>query len=297
MRNFITPFLVSLFTIFTISAQEIDCQVIINADLVNQTNQQIFKTLEQSLREFLNNQSWTNKEVLTQEKVRCSFVFNFTSYTNDQFEGTLQIQSQRPVFDSNYDTPILNFLDKDIVFTYQEFQPLFYNDATFESNLTSLISFYVYVILGLDADSFQPNGGSPYYEQARRITNLAQISKRQGWNQNDGNRNRYWIIDTLLSNTYREFRQTMYDYHRNGLDQMVKDPLLGKKEIIKSVNLLNDLYIRRPNALLLQMFFDSKAVEIVDIFSGGPEVPTAAFVTNLKKIAPFFGPNWKQIKN
>lgn len=297
MRNRILSLLTFLLSFGTSWAQEIDCQIIVNSDLVNQTNQQIFKTLEQSLREFLNTQTWTNTEVLRQERITCSFVFNFTSYADNQFEGTLQINSQRPVFDSNYDSPILNFLDKDILFSYQEFEPLFYNSATFESNLTSLISFYVYVILGLDADSFQLNGGTPYYEQAQRIATLAQVSNLKGWNQNDGNRNRYWIIDTLLSNTYREYRQSLYDYHRNGLDKMTENPLTGKKEIIKAITQLEPLYKRRPNALLLQMFFDSKAKEIVNIFSGGPEVETQDFVFNLKKIAPFFSPNWKQIKN
>ncbi len=296
MRNFF----IAIFLFFSINntlSQEIDCQIVVNSDLVNQTNQQIFKTLEQSLREFLNTQTWTNAEILTQEKITCSLIFTFTAYSDNQFEGTLQIQSQRPIFNSNYDSPMLNFLDKDIVFSYQEFEPLFYNAASFESNLTSLISFYVYLILGLDADSFQQNGGTPYFEQAQRIVNLAQQSKLKGWNQNDGNRNRYWIIDTILSNTYREFRQSIYDYHRKGLDNMTEDPKAGKEAIINVINQLEELYVRRPNALLLQMFFDSKAEEIVNILSGGPEIPTQEVVTKLKKIAPFFGPSWKQIKN
>src|SRR6056300_1990678 len=149
-------FLVSL---IPLKAQELNAQVIVNSDLVNQTNQQIFKTLERSLNEFLNTQVWTNQDLLPQEKITCSFVFNLTNYSNDQFEATLQVQSQRPVFDSNYDSPVLNFLDKDIVFTYQEFQPLFFNRASFESNLVSLISFYAYIILSIDADSFALYGG------------------------------------------------------------------------------------------------------------------------------------------
>ena len=149
-----------------LQAQELNAQVIVNSDLVNQTNQQIFKTLERSISEFINTQVWSNQEFLNQEKISCSFVFNLSGYSNDQFEATLQVQSQRPVFDSNYDSPVLNFLDKDIVFSYQEFQPLFYNQTSFESNLISLISFYAYIILGLDADSFSPNGGDPFYEEA-----------------------------------------------------------------------------------------------------------------------------------
>ena len=157
MRNFIT-FLIAMAFWDSSNAQELNAQVIVNSDLVNQTNQQIFKTLERSLNEFMNTQVWTNQELLSQEKITCSFVFNLTGYNNDQFEATLQVQSQRPVFDSNYDTPILNFLDRDVVFSYQEFQPLFFNQSSFESNLVSLMSFYAFVILGLDADTFVENG-------------------------------------------------------------------------------------------------------------------------------------------
>ena len=146
--------LLLLFYLNPLKAQELDAQVIINSDLVNQTNQQIFKTLERSLSEFINTQVWSNKEFLNSEKITCSFIFNLSGYSNDQFEATLQVQSQRPVFDSNYDSPTLNFLDKDVVFSYQEFQPLFFNKSSFESNLVSLISFYANIIIGLDADSF-----------------------------------------------------------------------------------------------------------------------------------------------
>ena len=134
-------------------AQEINFQLKINSDLVNQTNQQIFKTLEQSINEFMNNKAWTNQERLNEEKVDCSMVLNLTGYSNTEFEGTLQIQVQRPVFNTNFKTPILNFLDKDISFTYQEFQPLFYNTSTYESNLISLLSFYAFISLGMEADN------------------------------------------------------------------------------------------------------------------------------------------------
>src|SRR6056300_2085641 len=219
-------FLVSL---IPLKAQELNAQVIVNSDLVNQTNQQIFKTLERSLNEFLNTQVWTDQDLLPQEKITCSFVFNLTNYSNDQFEATLQVQSQRPVFDTNYDTPILNFLDRDIVFNYQEFQPLFFNQSSFESNLVSLLSFYAYVILGLDADTFTENGGAQYYEQALQVVNLAQVTSRKGWKPSDGTRNRFWLIDNLRANTFREYRQALYEYHRAGLDQMTTKPLEGKE--------------------------------------------------------------------
>ena len=295
MKNRIFFFVIFLIQV-SIYSQELNAQVIVNLDLVNQTNQQIFKTLERSLNECMHTQVWTNQEYLNQEKITCSFIFNLTGYSNDQFEATLQVQSERPVFDSNYDTPIFNFLDRDIVFSYQEYQPLFFNQSSFESNLVSLLSFYAYVIIGLDGDTFELNGGSNSYEQALQIVTLAQVTSRKGWKPSDGTRNRFWLIDSLRSNTFREYRQTLYAYHRKGLDKLTTDPLEGKEALMEAIQLLDPLYQRRPNAFLLQVFFDAKVEEIVNLFSEGPKVDFKTTETVLKKIAPFFGSRWKQIK-
>ena len=281
---------------FQVTSQELNAQVIVNSDLVNQTNQQIFKTLERTLKEFINTQVWTDEVFLNQEKITCSFVFNLSAYSNDQFEATLQVQSERPVYQTNYDSPVLNFLDKDITFSYQEFQPLFFNESSFESNLISLISFYAYVIIGLDADTFLQNGGNRYFEKARQVVNLAQSSVRRGWKPGDGLRNRFWLIDSLRSNTFKEYRQTMYNYHRSGLDKMTNDPIAGKKALMLSIQDLEPLFQRRPNAFLLQLFFDAKVEEIVNLFQEGPKIDFKKTEDVLKKIAPFFGSRWKQIK-
>ena len=295
MRKILLSFLLTLSFTKTV-AQELKAQFVVNADLVNQTNQQIFETLERSLNEFINSQSWSTQDFFPQEKITCSFVLNLSSYNASKFEGTLQIQSQRTIFDSNYDSPVLNFLDKDISFTYQEFQPLFYSPASYESNLVSLISFYVYIIMGINADSLQFKGGDSYFEQAQRIVNLSQQSGAMGWKQNDSNRNRFWLSDTMRSNTFREYREALYTYHRKGLDQMTENPMEAKNNIINALLPLENLYDRRPNAMLLQMFFDAKADEIVNLFSDGPEVDFDRASKMLKKIAPFYQPQWKQIK-
>ncbi len=295
MRKILFAFFLTL-SFIKAYVQELNAQFIINSDLVNQTNQQIFETLERSLNEFINTQSWSNQDFLPQEKITCSFVLNLSSYNASKFEGTLQIQSQRTIFDSNYDSPLLNFLDKDISFTYQEFQPLFYSPASYESNLVSLISFYVYIIMGINADSLKLKGGDSYFEQSQRIVNLSQQSGALGWKQNDSNRNRFWLSDTMRSNTFREYREALYTYHRKGLDLMTKNPLEAKKNIISAFLPLENLFDRRPNAMLLQMFFDSKADEIVNLFSDGPEVDFDRASKVLKKIAPFYQPQWKQIK-
>ena len=295
MRKILLSFLLTL-SLTKTDAQELNAQFVVNADLVNQTNQQIFETLEGSLYEFINSQSWSTQDFFSQEKITCSFVLNLSSYNASKFEGTLQIQSQRTIFDSNYDSPVLNFLDKDISFTYQEFQPLFYSPASYESNLVSLISFYVYIIMGINADSLQFKGGDSYFEQAQRIVNLSQQSGAMGWKQNDSNRNRFWLSDTMRSNTFREYREALYTYHRKGLDLMTENPMEAKNNIINALLPLENLYDRRPNAMLLQMFFDAKADEIVNLFSDGPEVDFDRASKMLKKIAPFYQPQWKQIK-
>ena len=287
-------FLLFFVSNFNLYSQELNCQVIINSNLVDQTNQKIFKTLEVSLNEFVNNNSWTNKDFLNNERITCSFILNLTNYNADLFEGTLQILSQRPIFMSDYDSPVINFLDKDIKFKYEEFQPIFYNNDAFESNLTSIFSFYIYLILGLDADTYALFGGQSYIDQAQKIVNLSRQGGK-GWNQNDSNRNRFWLIDAIRSNSYKEYRQTLYNYHRKGMDFLTDDPLSAKSEIIFSLRVLEKLYVRRPNALPLQIFFDAKSQEIVDIFSSGPKVDFQSTYILLNKIAPFFATKWKQI--
>ena len=287
-------FLLFFISNFNLYSQELNCQVIINSNLVDQTNQKIFKTLEVSLNEFVNNNSWTNKDFLTNERITCSFILNLTNYNADLFEGTLQILSQRPIFMSDYDSPVINFLDKDIKFKYEEFQPIFYNNDAFESNLTSIFSFYIYLILGLDADTYALFGGQSYIDQAQKIVNLSRQGGK-GWNQNDSNRNRFWLIDAIRSNSYKEYRQTLYDYHRKGMDFLTNDAFSAKNEIIFSLRALEKLYVRRPNALPLQIFFDAKSQEIVDIFSSGPKVDFQSTYILLNKVAPFFATKWKQI--
>ena len=279
-----------------IISQELNAQVIVNSNLVNQTNQQIFETLEKSLNEFLNNQSWTNREFLNNEKITCSFIFTLSSYKNDKFEGTLQVQSQRPVFDSNYDSPILNFLDKDIEFKYQEFQPLFFNKSSFESNLVSIISYYSFLIIGMDMDTFKLNGGSVSFENAQTIVNLARQSGYKGWNPNESDRNRFWLIESMLSNSYSDYRKSSYLYHKKGLDFMTSKNFEAKKSIIESINNLEKVYNIRPDSYLLQIFFDAKSDEILNVFSGGPKVDFNLTLSVLNKISPFFNSKWKQIK-
>jgi len=282
---------------FASYAQELRCEVIINSDLVNQTNQQIFSTLQQSIQEFMNSQVWTSQNWNSEEKINCSLILNLTDYSDDKFKGTIQVQSQRTIYDTNYNSPILNFQDPDISFNYQEFQPLFYNSNVYESNLISILSFYAYIIIGLDADTFKLKGGELFFSFAQKISNLAQQSNNNGWLSSGNRKNRYWLVDSILSNAFLDFRTTYYKYHRNGLDLMTKDQIKAKTNLANSLIHLSDLNNRRPNSFLIQIFFDAKSQEIVNIFSDGPKIDIISTKSILKNIAPFFNNKWKEIKS
>ncbi|MBC91374.1 MAG: DUF4835 domain-containing protein [Flavobacteriaceae bacterium] len=298
LRNNNISFFISAFFSIQLNAQELKCSVVINSSLVNQTNQQIFKTLENSIREFMNSKVWTSRKWDYNERIECSLIFNITEYnnSNNNFNGTLQIISQRPVYQSNYSSPMINYQDNDINFKYEEYQPLFYNSNIFESNLISILSFYAYVILGVDSDSFSLNGGQRYFSTAQQISNLAQQNNVVGWNPDGSRKNRYWFIDSILSNAFVNFRKTLYEYHRNGLDQMTTDQKLAKQNILNSLKNLDDLNKRRPNSFLIQFFFDSKSKEIVNVMSGGPLVKVNEIKQLLKRIAPFYNESWREIK-
>ncbi|MFP2997635.1 DUF4835 family protein [Spongiivirga sp. MCCC 1A20706] len=291
-----------LFVLFCVSvlfstAQELNCKITVNSDKIGQTNQQIFKTLERSLNDFVNKTKWTNKQFARQEKINANMLINLSQFDgSSNFQASIQLQVSRPVYNSTYLTPIFFHKDNDFAFQYIEFQPLVFNPNNFESNLVSVISYYVYIVLGMDADTFAPNGGRQYYALAQNILNQAQQSGFKGWNQADGRRNRFWLSDNLQSNTFKEFHQVMYQYHRQGLDIMHEDPKKAKVKISNTFNILSLMNKRRPNSFLMQLFFDTKSDEILGIFSDGPQVSITRTVETLNKIAPFYASKWEDIK-
>tara|TARA_Y100001958_G_scaffold135677_1_gene107016 strand:+ start:2398 stop:3276 length:879 start_codon:yes stop_codon:yes gene_type:complete len=284
-----------LFSFFSFS-QVLDCKVSVNADLVDQTNSQIFETLEMELNEFINKTSWVNIRSEDYNRINCTMLITIENYANNEFQANLQIQSSRPVFGSTYATPLLNRKDDNFNFSYQEFESLNFNPNNTNTSLVSLISYYVFVILGIDADSFALFGGDPYYVQARKIVDLSQTNRFSGWKQSENKTNRYWLIDQLSTNPFSLFRQAFYDYHINGLDLMVNQPELGKQTISKSIADLKSLSESRPNSLVVQLFFDTKSDEVVQIFSGGPSFDTSHLKKDLNRVAPFFSAKWVKIR-
>ena len=295
MRNLVLSILFLSVVSFS-TAQELNCQITIDAQQVNQTNQQIFKTLERSLNDFVNKTQWTAKKYAPAERINCSMVINVSQYNSDEFVATIQVQSSRPIYNSSFESPVFNFNDRQFRFIYQEFQPIVYNPNAFTTNLVAVVAYYVYVILGIDADTFSLRGGSDYYSQAQQIVNLAQTSSFLGWKEADGNRTRWRLLDNMLNNTYKEYRTVMYNYHRVGMDMMAEDPSAAKQSISGVMEIFKALNNRRPNSFLMQTFFDAKAEEIQSIFSGGPKVNVTELVETLNRIAPFHASKWEKIK-
>lgn len=278
-------------------SQELNCTVTVNSDQVNQTNQQIFQTLERSLNDFVNKTKWTNRVYRENEKVNCRMFITVTQFENNSFAANIQIQSSRPVYNTSYETPIFNYKDNDFNFSYIEFQPLVYNENVFESNLIAVVAYYAYIILGLDADTFALEGGTEFFKKAQQVVTQAQGTSFAGWNQSaTSNRTRFVLIDNLLSNTFREYRIAMYNYHRKGLDILGDNNSTGKQVISGSMRLFETLIKRRPNAFLIQTFFDAKAEEILNIFSDGPKVDIVSLKETLNRVAPFYASTWNEIK-
>ncbi|WP_445385224.1 type IX secretion system protein PorD [Robiginitalea sp. IMCC44478] len=288
---------VLLLLFLDLGAQELNCTVTVNADQVSQTNQQVFTTLERSLTDFVNKTRWTRRQVKENERLNCRIFITVTAFESSRFEANIQLQSSRPVFNTSYETPVFNYKDDQFNFQYIEFQPLVFNENVFNSNLVGVISYYVYIMLGLDADTFQLEGGTDHFKKAQAIVTQAQGSNFAGWGQTaSDNRTRFQLVDNLLSNTFREYRIAMYNYHRKGLDVLADNNSTGKQIIAGSLRLFETLIQRRPNAFLIQTFFDAKAEEIQNIFSDGPKVDIVQLKETLNKVAPFYASTWNQIK-
>ena len=295
MRKILGLLVVLFFCLTITKAQELNCEITINSDQVGQTNQQIFKTLERSLNDFVNKNKWTNRVYGENERVNARMFITVTSYESDRFEANIQLQSSRPVFNTSYETPVFNYKDNAFNFQYQEFEPLAFNPNNFDSNLVGVISYYVYIILGLDADTYSLQGGDDFYRRAQNIVTQAQGTNYSGWAQDSGQRTRFELVDNLLSNAFREYRIAMYNYHRKGMDILADNNSTGKQIVAGSLRLFETLIKRRPNAFLIQTFFDAKSEEIKNIFSDGPKVDIVKLKENLNKVAPFYSSTWNDI--
>jgi phosphopantothenoylcysteine decarboxylase / phosphopantothenate---cysteine ligase len=268
MRNVISIFFILIS--FSISGQELKCSVSVNASAIQTTDQGIFKDMKTAIEQFMNTRKWTNDSYKAHEKIACNFLITITRMPAiGSFAASVQVQSARPVYNSNYNSMVFNFADRDWEFEYIESLPLEYNDNTFTTNLTSMLAYYAYTIIGLDYDTFSELGGTPYFQRALNVVNNAQQTSAPGWQSLGSNRNRYWLTENLNNSQLVDLRKTLYSYHRLGLDTFDKDPDASRTVILKGLKDIKKVRDINPNAILVISFFDAKGKELSNIFSEG----------------------------
>lgn len=283
----------------TATAQELQCSVSVTSASVQGTNKQIYENMRNAIQDFMSAQIWTNDRFEARERIECSLNFNITTQiSSNEFKGSLTVQLRRPVWGSAYTTTMLNVQDDDIQFRYNEGQPLIYNPTVYDQdNLVPVIAFYVYLMLGIDYDSFSPNGGSAFYKQAENIVNQAQSSTYSGWKSYDGTTNRYWLINNAMDDNHRTFHQQLYTYHRQGLDQMADNLESARTAVYEALDKIKDIRRRSSrNPYLLNLFFTAKSDEIVNIFSEAPQIEKSRVLEVLQTADPANTSKYSKLK-
>lgn len=269
MQKIFLPVLLIYFSLQA-SGQEFRCNVSVSSSRIEGTYKQIFESLRTDIYEFINNRKWSDNVFTIDERIECNIFLQITEQVSaDEFKGTLQVQLNRPVYNSSYDTPVLNIKDNDVQFRYVEFQPLEFDETSNTNPLTNLLAYYSYILLGFDYDTFSPLGGSAYFQKARDIVNRSQNAREKGWRAFEGNYNRFWLVENLTNKAYGPFRELLYRYHRLGLDVMSDKPDIGRAEIADALINMQRVYRTKPDTYINRIFFDAKSDEIVNIFSKG----------------------------
>jgi hypothetical protein len=274
-------------------AQELKASVsVLSNRVANTVDKKTFQTLQTALNSFVNNRKWSNDNFGQQEKIECSFLLNLESADEPNvYKGSLTIQSARPIFNSTYVSPIINFQDQDIYFKYTEFQQLDFNDNrvsgtdALTSNLTAILAYYIDIMLGMDYDSFSPRGGDPYFQRAQNIVNNAPEGKNiAGWKAFDGTRNRYWLAENLLNSRYTIIHDAIYGYYRLGMDKLYDQEANARVQVLNVLNLLNNFNVDNPNTMILSFFFQGKTQELIKIFSKASPPDKARALEFLQKL-------------
>ena len=274
MKRLAIILLLCFITTIAIVAQELKCTVTINSDQVQGTNKEVFNTLKQSIEEYVNTLRWTNMTFLEKERIECSMLLVVKSVQDNMYTCEFTCQSRRPVWGTSYSTPTLNIKDNLFVFSYQEYDRLDYQQNTFTTNLTALLAYYCYLIIGHDMDSFSKLGGTPCFQACESIVNAAQSAsldnaEAAGWKAFESNRNRYALINNIMDEAFKKYRLFYYEYHRHGLDEMVNNVANGRARIAKEIIALKEAYNARPGTYVINTFLDAKSDELANIFEKG----------------------------
>lgn len=250
-----------------VPAQELRCNISVSTQKIQGTNKELFTNMQRDMYEFMNNKRWSPNVFAYDERIECSIQFTLEEQIgSDEFKGSLQVRVSRPVYNSSYNSVLLNFKDNDVDFRYREFEALEFNESGQNSELVNLLAFYAHIILGLDYDSFSLMGGNEFFNKAENIVAQCQNAREAGWKSFESRRNRYWLINNLQDRSYASVRECMYKYHRQGLDVMAEKVTDGRLELLSALELLQKAHRSKPNSYILQVFFDAKSDEIVNIF-------------------------------
>jgi hypothetical protein len=290
-----------LFFVFLIvisaTAQELRCNVTVSARAIKGANQNLFRTMQSDLYEFMNNRKWTDHIYSYDEKIKCNILIRLDEQVSaDEFKGSIQVQYTRPVYNSSYTSTVLNIKDNDFHCNYVEFQTLEFNETSNRDNLTNILAYYAYIILGFDYDTFSPEGGTEYFQKAQAIVNNSQNARERGWKAFESERNRYWLVENVLNKSYSSFRSAMYTYHRQGLDIMSDRLEEGRANIAASLRDIQKVFRRRPSTYILQMFFDAKSDELVKVFSKSYPDERNRVVAILNEVDPSNGSKYDKIE-
>jgi hypothetical protein len=268
-------------------SQELNCKVDVLSEAIQGTDKHIFESLKTAIYEFMNNRKWTNEAFKNEERIDCNILINITTKVSaDEFTGTFQVQSRRPIFKSSYNSTLLNYNDNDFDIHFIDGQTLDYADNASLSNLTSVLAYYAYLIIGMDYDTFSMNGGTPYLQKALAVVNNSQSAAEKGWKAFDGDKNRYWLINNMLDAPFIGIRECMYNYHRKGLDVMVDNKESGRAVILENIEALKTVHQTRPLSFNMQIFFIAKSDEIINIFSGAFPDEKSKLINILNDIDP-----------
>ncbi|MBS1776346.1 MAG: DUF4835 family protein [Bacteroidetes bacterium] len=291
MRNKLLSITVLILLSFTATAQELNCKVKVMSVAIKNVDKQVFSTMEKSISDFMNTRKWTTDDYSSNEKIDVNLMLNLTSKTADDdiYSATLTIQSSRPVYNTGYTSPLINFVDKDVVFRYSQFNTMQFDDNRvvsndpMSSNLTAILAYYAYLAIGLDYDSFSPLGGSVYYKRAQNIVNNAPEEGKSipGWKAVEGNKNRYWIIDQILSPRFEEVRNYLYVMHREGFDKMSSKPEEARQKILSGIQKLSQVNKENPSSILIQFFFNAKSDELAKIVGQLPKEQRLPYINML----------------
>jgi len=288
--------IVFLFLSCPVAAQEFHFKVEFETRQVQNYDRSAVTNLKNAMTDFLNNRKWTHYNFAPGERIQCTLLFNITGIVGaDNYSGNFHIIMERPVFHSDYHSPLLNMIDKDVKFRYTPSQNLNFIPNTYSDNLSSLLAYYAYMILGVDFDTFSPDGGNPFYQQAMSIVQSAQSSSDPGWKSVEGNKNRYHFVAEMLNNAYEPLRQFLYQYHRRGLDVMYSNPDAGRRVVLSSLRDLQQVYEKRPDLYVLQLILDAKRNEIIGMFSRAPESQKSQMVDIMSIIDPANGNRYRQV--